>query len=122
MVIKIQTKKKGIPVLLGDLEFLVGTSDADIEKYSRLHAEVTEVFSKVDEATTFEELHPVLERGYDGLLGEGSFAKVYEMDGSTINCADYLSAIYIGVFEEFEKMANVDTQKAKIDKYLKNKK
>lgn len=121
MVIQINTKKQGIPVNIGELEFFVGTSDVDLEKFEGLQKELKEEFEKVKEVTTLGELRKVLERGYDGLLGEGAFTKVYNQTPSTIECAKYLAQLYEGVLEELQELSFANTQQGKAEKYLKKK-
>lgn len=122
MVIKIETKKVGIPVQIGELEYVVGTSDKDLEMYEKNQKKVIKAFEEVSEATTFDELKEVLEKGFDTLLGAGAFEEIFDQTPSTVECSKYLLALYEGVFEEFEALGQANTQSAKAEKYLKKKK
>lgn len=122
MVIKIETKKVGIPVEIGELEFVVGTSDKELLAYEENQKEVIKAFESAEESTTVEELKVVLEKGFDTLLGDGSFEKIYTQTPSIVECSKYLLTLYEGVLEEFAKIGNIDKQSKKVEKYLKKKK
>ena len=120
MAIKINTKKIGIPVEIGKLKFTAGTSDAELDSYVAAYKGILVSFNEMTEETTFAEMGKVFEEGYDLMLGEGAFDKVYEQTPSSIECAKYLIQLYEAVFAEVGKV-DLLKRKQKVDSYLKNK-
>lgn len=119
MVIKIQTRQTGIPVFIGDLQFNFDTSDTSIEALLGNHQKVVDEISNIKEGDD-EGAKKALKKGFDLLLGDGSFKKVYNQTPSTIECTRQLFELLQGISQEFSSL-NGMTQQEKVQKYLKAK-
>lgn len=119
MAIKIQTRQTGIPVFIGDLQFNFDTSDTSIEALLSNHQKVVDEISNIKEGDD-EGAKKALKKGFDLLLGEGSFKKVYNQTPSTIECTRQLFELLQGISQEFSSL-NGMTQQEKAQKYLKAK-
>lgn len=119
MAIKIQTRQTGIPVFIGDLQFNFDTSDVSIEALLGNHQKVVDEISNIKEGDD-EGAKKALKKGFDLLLGEGSFKKVYNQTPSTIECTRQLFELLQGISQEFSSL-NGMTQQEKVQKYLKAK-
>lgn len=119
MAIKIQTRQTGIPVFIGDLQFNFDTSDESIKALLGNHQKVVDEISNIKEGDD-EGVKKALKKGFDLLLGEGSFKKVYNQTPSTIECTRQLFELLQGISQEFSSL-NGMTQQEKVQKYLKAK-
>lgn len=121
MVIKIETRKTGIPVHIGELEFTFDTSDEAIHSLLQKHEKVVEKITSIKEGDD-EGAKKALKEGFDLLLGAGAFKQIYTQSPSTIECIKYLYALLEGITTEFAVMNPAASQQAKIENYLKHKK
>lgn len=129
MAIKILTKKTGLPIEIGSLNFEFDLSDESIKDFKKANDEMVDELKafkdadKEDEAF-IENAKQLLQRTFDAILGEGSFAKIYKETPSVIYLMDYLKQLVDGILEELEALGIDDSQKALGAKYLakKNKK
>lgn len=126
MAIKIQTKKTEIPVEIGDLEFAFDTSDESIKKFRKEALKVQEEFhsigADVDSDTAVEEAKKALKRGFDMMLGEGAFEKVYDLSPSVMTCMQYFIQLAEGIEQELQNMGLSESQAELAKKYLAAKK
>lgn len=120
MAIIINTKKTGIPVRIGELDFTVDTTDKGLEQLVESYKEIVKEMEKFD-GDGIGDAKELLTKGFDLFLGGGSFEKIYEQTSSVTECANYLEALVLGVTEELQEI-NKATQREKVDKYLKHKK
>lgn len=120
LAINIQQKKVGIPVTLGELEFFIDTSDNAMEDIKDNYEAIVKKFEEKDLVQDLETAKSVLEEGFDMLLGQGAFEKVYEQTPSAMLCAEYLAALMEGVSEEINKQHS-QVQKNIKKKYLNKK-
>lgn len=119
MAIKIQTRQTGIPVFIGDLQFNFDTSDESIEDLLGNHQKVVDEISNIKEGDD-EGAKKALKKGFDLLLGDGAFKKIYNQTPSTIECTRQLFELLQGITQEFSSL-NGMTQQEKVQKYLKAK-
>lgn len=126
MAIKIQTKKAGIPVYIGDLEFTFDFSDEEILKLRDEALKVQQAFHSIspeeDDEKALKQGKDALKQGFDFLLGEGAFEKIYELSPSVMICFQYFVQLVEGLEEELQNMGYVPTQQELAKKYLAGKK
>lgn len=126
MAIKIQTEKPEIPVEIGDLKFSFDLSDESIQKFRKEALEVQKEFHSItiseDDEEALEQAKSVLKRGFDMMLGEGSFEKIYELSPSVMICAQYFVQIVQGIEVELQNMGFSESQQEIAQKYIRKKK
>lgn len=125
MAIKIQTEKPEIPIEIGDLEFAFDVTDESVIEFRENGRRIQEELGKLqideDDDETLDQVKDILKRGYDLILGDGAFEKVYELSPSVIVCMNYLEQIVIGIEQELNKKGFSLSQKEKVQKYIQNK-
>lgn len=122
MTIKIQTQKTGIPVVIGELEFTFETSDQSVKNFRQNAIDIQKELNEIkidDEENWLETSKDVLRRGYDLLLGDGAFEKVYEVTPSVMVTMQYLTQIVEGLTNELNALGYNNADKVK--KYLSKK-
>lgn len=126
MAIKIQTKKPEIPVEIGDLKFSFDVSDESIKKFRneaiKVQKELEEIAISDNDDQALEQAKDALKRGFEIMLGEGSFKKIYDISPSLVLCIQYFVQIAIGIEEELKNMGFSQSQKDLAKKYLAQKK
>ena len=126
MAIKIQTKKPEIPVEIGELKFAFDVSDESIQNFReealRIQKEFHEIGSDVDDEKALEQAKNILKQGFDMMLGEGSFEKIYELSPSVVICAQYFAQIVQGIEDELKNMGFSESQQEIAQKYIRKKK
>ncbi|MET3504940.1 hypothetical protein [Halalkalibacter oceani] len=127
MAIRIQTEQTGIPVEIGELKFIFDTSDESIIRFrkgaEKLQDELMAIeFDKNDELAALESAKDALRRGFDFMLGEGSFDRIYEQTPSVYSLTKYFEQIAEGLEKELKAMGHELSQADKAKKYLKAKK
>ncbi|MEK6452619.1 DUF6673 family protein [Caldifermentibacillus hisashii] len=126
MAIKIQTQKPEIPVDIGDLKFSFNVSDESIKKFRneaiKVQKELEEIAISDNDDQALEQAKEALKRGFEIMLGEGSFKKIYDISPSLVLCMQYFVQIAIGIDEELKNMGFSQSQKDLAKKYLAQKK
>jgi hypothetical protein len=126
MAIKIQTQKTEIPVEIGDLKFSFNVSDESIKKFRneaiKVQKELEEIAISDNDDQALEQAKEALKRGFEIMLGEGSFKKIYDISPSLVLCMQYFVQIAIGIDEELKNMGFSQSQKDLAKKYLAQKK
>lgn len=126
MAIKIQTQKPEIPVEIGDLKFSFNVSDESIKKFRNEAIKVQKVLEEIaisdNDDQALEQAKEALKRGFEIMLGEGSFKKIYDISPSLVLCMQYFVQIAIGIDEELKNMGFSQSQKDLAKKYLAQKK
>lgn len=126
MAIKIQTQKPEIPVEIGDLKFSFDVSDESIKKFRneaiKVQKELEEIAISDNDDQALEQAKEALKRGFEIMLGEGSFKKIYDISPSLVLCMQYFVQIAIGIDEELKNMGFSQSQKDLAKKYLAQKK
>lgn len=103
-MIKININKAYIPIPFVDengeqvFELKFYKTDENIEKIMEFDSEVLEQDEK--NLTSMEDQRAFIEDIVDATLGEGSFKKMYELDGSLYNVVSYFEAIIDGIVKE----------------------
>ena len=126
MTIKIQTKKTVIPVEIGKLNFEFDVSDDSVVEFRKnakqLYKELDGLGEVKEEEKALELSKETLQKGFDLILGEGAFKKIYEQTPSVIFLLDYIAELSQGIEKELRGLGFSDTKEEKKKKYLKNKK
>lgn len=127
MAIKIQTKKPEIPVEIGDLKFVFDVSDESIKNFREKAKNAIEAIEKIevdekDENKALDSIKDILRQGFDFMLGDGAFEKIYELSPSVLCCMQYFQQVVDGIEEELRAMGFVESQAEKAKKYLQAKK
>lgn len=122
--IKIQIDKTAIPIEFGKLKFEFDTSDESVEKFyggiEKIQSDLTAI--EVDEKDMLSGAKEALKRGYDHVLGDGAFEKIYKQTPSVMKLVSLFLVLMENVTEELENMGMSESQKQKVNKYLQNKK
>lgn len=126
MAIKIQTKKTEIPIEIGELKFAFDVSDESIQNFReealRIQKEFHEIGPDVDDEKALEQAKAVLKKGFDMMLGEGAFEKIYKLSPSVVICAQYFSQLVQGIEVELQNMGFSESQQEIAQKYIRKKK
>lgn len=126
MAIKIQTEKPEIPVEIGYLKFSFDLSDESIKKFRKEALEVQKEFHSItvseDDEEALEQAKSVLKRGFELILGEGAFEKIYDMSPSVMTCMNYFVQLEEGIEQELKERGISQDQVEKAKKYIRNKK
>lgn len=130
MAIKIQTKQIGIPVEIGELNFVFDTSDESVKKFRKDLDAVYEKLKKIDtnskktedEDKLFDEAKNYLSEGFELVLGKGAFDEIYKQTPSVLRLVDYFVKLSEGIKEELSDLGINESQKELTEKYLAKKK
>lgn len=139
----IEVKKSGFPVTIGKFEFWLDTSvdnvkrlmDYDINVASKINEIEKEIMEKFGdkEITEYETIERGIELGkqcleiqYDLLLGEGTFAKLYEEYPDLNALTNSLDLLQVGIVAKMdelneEQMKLSEEKKQRLLKSLKKK-
>ncbi|MHC5319534.1 hypothetical protein ACYRFS_12275 [Listeria kieliensis] len=139
MAIKIE-QSAGIPVTINKMDFEFDISDENIKRLVNIDEIIEAKIAKTDFKNTvgegIEELTGevfeeglknsaiVVKVGFDEILGEGSFEKIYKSCPSVFRVSEILLAVTEGIFQELEEMGKriEQSQSEKAQSYLKAKK
>lgn len=124
MAIKINTQTTEIPVVFGNLEFTFNVSDESIKNFREKALKVQKELESLaenenDDDKVLEKAKEVLKRGFDLMLGEGAFEKIYELSPSVMICAQYFVQLAEGLEQELQKRGLSKTQEELAEKYIK---
>ena len=122
--IKIKIDKPTIPIEFGKLKFEFDTSDESVEKFyggiDKVQSDLTDL--ELVEGDVFNAPKEALRKGYNHVLGDGAFEKIYKEYPSVMSLTGPFATLMEHVSEKLEAMGMSETQKQKVDKYLQNKK
>lgn len=128
MAIKIQTEETVIPVEIGKLTFGFNISDDAVSTFQNGVDKVLEKFKKLEKEITEENgseviglVKQVLTEGFDFMLGEGTFEKLYEQTPSVIKLTSVFKQLSDSLKEELESAGIEESQKELGQKYLAKK-
>lgn len=123
-IIKIQLETPAIPVEIGKLKFEFNTSDESIQAFRDNAYVIKDEIEKVGTADgdEFEEAKEILRKGFDLILGEGAFDKIYKQTPSIMSVAKYFVQLSQSISQELNKMGLSETQQQKARKYIQAKK
>lgn len=123
-IIKIQTQSTAVPIEFGELEFSFETSDESVQAfYKNVEQTKSELESmEIEKGNELESLKKILRKGFESFLGEGAFDKIYEQTPSVINLAPLFMQLAEAITAQLKDMGMDESQKTKVEKYLRNKK
>lgn len=126
MAIRIQERKPEIPVEIGPLKFSFEVTDESVLEFRKKAIEIQKELEelKVDEnkQEDLEACKDVLRRGFDLLLGDGAFEKIYKLTPSVVILMDYLAQLADGINEELRNMGATTVLKRRAEKYIGKRK
>lgn len=128
MAIKIQTEETVIPVEIGNLTFGFNISDDAVSTFQNGVDKVLEKFKKLEKEISEENgsevidlVKQVLTEGFDFMLGEGTFEKLYKQTPSVIKLTNVFKQLSDSLKEELESAGIEESQKELGQKYLAEK-
>jgi len=128
MAIKIQTEETVIPVEIGNLTFGFNISDDAVSTFQNGVDKVLEKFKKLEKEISEENgseviglVKQVLTEGFDFMLGEGTFEKLYKQTPSVIKLTNVFKQLSDSLKEELESAGIEESQKELGQKYLAKK-
>lgn len=126
MAIKIEERKPEIPVEIGPLKFSFKVTDESILEFRKNGLQIQKELEtlQIDEGNEddIEVVKDILKRGFDLMLGEGAFEKIYELTPSVVLLMDYFAQLSSGIADELEKMGAPDVLKRRAERYIGKKK
>lgn len=122
MAIKIQTKQTTIPVEIGENKFEFDASDKNIQRFYNEAKKMEQKMQGMKGVEgNSEEAKKILKEGFDMILGEGVFDKIFAEVPSSIVLTNIFMQLGEGIAEEIEALGATQTQKQKAEKYLTKK-
>ncbi|MEK3890251.1 hypothetical protein [Bacillus sp. FSL K6-3431] len=125
-IIKIDLQKPEIDFEIGGLEFKYSYADKSlVEESKQMDKILKEVESIEPEGEEgLEKSKEVLRKGYDLLLGDGAFDKIYPLNESCFDLAIILFKLRKSINDELDRRGEgyKATQQEKAKKYIQNKK
>jgi len=127
MAIRIEEKKAEIPVEIGELKFSFKVTDDAVLDFRKNSLAVMEELKglqiKPDEEdeTIMEKVKEVLQKGFDTILGEGAFEKIYDMTPSVFLLMRYFEQLATGLAEELKNMGALEVLNQRAENYLRKK-
>jgi len=127
MAIRIEEKKAEIPVEIGELKFSFKVTDDAVLDFRKNSLAVMEELKglqiKPDEEdeTIMEKVKEVLQKGFDTILGEGAFEKIYDMTPSVFLLMRYFEQLAAGLAEELKNMGALEVLNQRAENYLQKK-
>lgn len=123
-IIKIQLETPAIPVEIGKLKFEFNTSDESILAFRQTAITFRDELENADatEGDEFEKAKEILRKGFDLMLGEGAFEKIYKQTPSVMSVTNYFVQLTQSITQELNKMGLSETQQQKAQKYVQAKK
>lgn len=127
MAIRIEEKKAEIPVEIGELKFSFKVTDDAVLDFRKNSLAVMEELKglqiKPDEEdeTILEKVKEVLQKGFDTILGEGAFKKIYDMTPSVFLLMRYFEQLATGLAEELKNMGALEVLNQRAENYLRKK-
>lgn len=117
-MVVINIKRQVIPIDFGEFQLEFSKSDANLKKLTDFGKELEEKAKVIVENAdddVIDKAKEILELAYDGVFGQGSFAKVYALSGeSTIDTLNYYFEAMNGIEEEYAS----EKDKELLKKYL----
>ena len=127
MAIRIEEKKTEIPVEIGELKFAFKVTDNAVLDFRKnglaMVDELKNLQIKPDEEdeTALEKVKEVLRKGFDTILGEGAFEKVYGMTPSVFLLMRYFEQLATGLADELKNMGALEVLNQRAENYLQKK-
>lgn len=127
MAIRIEEKKAEIPVEIGELKFSFKVTDDAVLDFRKNSLAVMEELKglqiKPDEEdeTIMEKVKEVLQKGFDTILGEGAFEKIYDMTPSVFLLMRYFEQLATGLAEELKELGALEVLNQRAENYIRKK-
>src|SRR5690606_32427107 len=131
MAIRIEEKKAEIPVEIGELKFSFKVTDdavLDFRKNSLAVMEELKGFQikpdgepDEEDETIMEKVKEILRKGFDTILGEGAFEKIYDMTPSVFLLMRYFEQLATGLADELKNMGALEVLNQRAENYLQKK-
>lgn len=124
MGIKIDINSHIVPVQIGEVELEFNASDENIKRFYESYEEIEKEMEAIKGNHTLEgheEVKAIMRKGYDLILGEGTFDKLYSKYPSLITLVNAFMQVVIELEKAIDNMTFTKEQKKMINKYKKNK-
>ncbi|WP_077616881.1 hypothetical protein [Caenibacillus caldisaponilyticus] len=120
MAIKIEKKQTEIPIEIGDLKFAFDVTDESIQRFRENAIKIQQELEVInDEEEDFNKTKDILKKGFDVILGDGAFERVYQMTPSIPYLLNYFIQLVDGLTEELN---DIGAFQERANKYLRKKK
>lgn len=123
-MIKIQEQKPEIPVEIGALEFSFSVTDESVLRFRRNAVKIQQELEKVeietDEEKALEQAKKALKKGFDLILGDGAFEKIYEMTPSVPFLMNYFEQLSGGLHQELQNIGAYKAIEERAKKYTRS--
>ena len=123
MAIRIEEQKPEIPVEIGDLKFSFRVTDEAVLEFRKNALEVAEKLNSIElkggEEEALTAAQDALRHGFDAILGEGAYNKLYEMTPSVVFLMRYFEQLAAGLSDELKALGLSNAIDKRAKKYLK---
>jgi len=115
----IQTQSTAIPIEFNGLKFEFRTDDASVDQFRKGVASLQDEIQAMEpaEGEELEASKATLKRGYDYILGDGAFERIYEKTPSVIALTNAFMQLGEAISQRLNTLGEKQSDKAK--KYLK---
>lgn len=119
--IRIQTESTVIPIEFNGLHFEFHTDDTSIDQFRKGITSLQDEIKAIepDEGEELEVSKATLKRGYDYILGDGAFDKIYEKTPSVISLTNAFFHLGEAISNRLKSLGINESQADKAKKYLK---
>lgn len=120
-MINITVKSTVVPVIIGGLEFSMNIDDKAMDGYEAKRLEIAKKFENV--TGDLEQAKAIQKEGFDWLLGEGAYDKLYTAFPSTLVLADVFPQVMLEFGKHVKAVtgSSEDVQK-RFEQIIKSKK
>lgn len=123
MAIRIEEQKLEIPVEIGELKFSFKVTDEAVLGFRKNALEVAEKLNSIErkggEEESLKVAQDALRHGFDAILGEGAYNKLYEMTPSVVLLMRYFEQLVAGLSDELKALGFSNALDKRAKKYLK---
>lgn len=121
--LKINVERTGFPVSLAGLEFFFDCSAEHIEEYEVKYAEVEKKLNELEDDNDIQSKKEALGLGYDVMLGDGAFKKLYKEIPDLIAWINAFFDLASGIAQNIDAFKKEQENKSKDleNEYLKKK-
>lgn len=123
MAIRIEEQKPEIPVEIGELKFSFKVTDEAVLEFRKNALEVAKKLNSIelkeDEEEALKATQDALRHGFDAILGEGAYNKLYEMTPSVVFLMRYFEQLAAGLSDELKALGLSNAIDKRAKKYLK---
>lgn len=123
MAIRIEEQKPEIPVEIGELKFSFKVTDEAVLEFRKNALEVAKKLNSIElkegEEEALKATQDALRHGFDAILGEGAYNKLYEMTPSVVLLMRYFEQLAAGLSDELKALGLSNAIDKRAKKYLK---